>query len=485
LADDFITQLLDDGGGYLWIAGNRGLSRASFEDLDSVIGGRLQRLGVRRYGSADGLPGLQPNRDYWPSAWRGRDGRLLFSMRNGLLVVQPDRIVENPLPPTVRLERVGVDDQLVALYNAGSPFQTQAGSNVMNLRRTGAKLQVAPGHRKLEIEFAALSFASPENVQFRYRLSSLDSEWVEAGSRHSATYSRLPAGNYEFSVIACNNTGVWNSEGVVLEFAVLPFFWETWWFKLGGGIGTALAAGGCAYAVSRVRYRRRLRRLEAKQALEQERARIAKDIHDDLGASLTRISLLSQPWQSKPDNGEDAVENLAQIHQTARDLTHAMGEVVWAVNPEHDTFDSLANYISNYAQNFLRAARIRCRLEMPVQLPHLQLSSGIRHNLLFAFKEALSNVARHAQASEVRIVLMTDNSGLELLVADNGRGFSVNGTRGSGPDPHGTHVMPGNGLRNMRSRLQELGGYCDLKSEPGAGTRITFRVTLKKEHGRR
>lgn len=483
LPDDFVSQLLDDGSGHLWIAGNRGLSRVSFAELDSVMAGRLLRMSARRYGSADGLPGLQPSRDCWPTALRAGDGRLWLAMRNGLLAVQPDRISDNPLPPVVQLERVLVDDRPVALYNAGSPLQTQSGTNLMNLRGAAKKLALDPGHRKLEIDFAGLSFSSPENVQFRYRLNGFDSKWVEVGVGHGAIYPRLPAGNYEFQVFARNNNGVWNDRGASLAMAVKPFFWDTLWFKVGGGLVCLLLAGGFAFTISRRRYREKIRRLESRRALEQERTRIARDIHDDLGASLTRISLLSQSSGGAPENREDAA-TLSQIHQTARDLTHAMGEVVWAVNPEHDTFDSLANYISNYGQSFLSAAQIRCRLEMPVQLPRLALSSGIRHNLLLAFKEALNNAAKHAGASEVRIALTADDSVLELVVADNGKGLAPNSSPGSEPQPPPPRAAPGNGLANMRGRLREIGGDCDLKSEPGGGTKITFRVNLKKNHAR-
>ena len=483
LADDFISQLLADGRGNLWIAGNRGLSRVGFSELESLLAGRVQRLSVRTYGSGDGLPGVQPNRDYCPSAWRGADGRLWFSMRSGLLVAESDAIRDNPHPPPIQLERVSVDDQLVAIYNAGSPLQTQSGSNVMNLRGAVAPLHVGPGHRKLDIDFAALSFTSPENVQFRHQLSGFDTKWVEAGPLHRATYPRLRAGDYEFRVIACNNAGVWNQTAATLALTVSPFFWETWWFKIGGGLVTVLLAGSSVFLVLRRRYREKVRRLEARRALEQERARIARDIHDDLGASLTRISLLSQPTRGEAEDAETAAESLAQIHSTARDLTHAMGEVVWAVNPEHDTFDSLANYISHYAQSFLRLAGIRCRLELPMQLPQQPLSAEVRHNLFLAFKEALNNVVKHAGASEVRISLTPGRSGFELLVADNGKGFSyrANDARALGQDA--SRPTLGNGLTNMRNRLHEIGGDCELQSEPGAGTKIRFRVTLKADHG--
>jgi hypothetical protein len=463
------------------MTGNRGLSRKRFADLDSVMEGRARRVNATAYGSADGLPGLQPSRDYCPNAWMARDGNLWYAMRSGLVVVDPNRIGENPVPPPVQLERVSVDDERVAIYNAGSPLQTQSGSNAVNLCKRGVPLHLGPGHRKVEIDFTALSFTSPENVQFRYRLSGFDKNWVEAGPQRSAIYPRLPSGSYEFRVLACNNSGVWNETGAELPLRVSPFFWETWWFKIGGGLLTVLLAGGSVFIVLHQRYRRKLLRLEARRALEQERARIAKDIHDDLGSSLTRISLLSQPARRGAEDAEAASCSLAQIHRTAQDLTHAMGEVVWAVNPTHDSFDSLANYLSQYAQSFLKAAGIRCRLDLPLHVQQQPMSAEVRHNLFLAFKEALNNVAKHAKASEVQIALVLDNSLVELVVRDNGRGFILE------PfpiQPQAPFATSGNGLANMRSRMQEIGADCELHSEPGRGTKITFRIKLKPNHER-
>ena len=430
------------------------------------IAGQRQRLGARRYGSADGLPGVQPNRDYWPSAWRGGDGALWFSLRNGLLVVRAETVVQNSLSPPVQLEQVIVDNRLVALYNAGSPLQTQSGSNLMNLHREGVQLRLGPDHRKLEIHFAALSFASPENVQFRYQLSGFDAGWVESGTRHSATYPRLPAGQYEFRVIACNNGGVWNTTGAALAFTVSPFFYQTWWFKVGGGVCTALAAGGIAYALSRARYRRRLRRSEARRALEQERTRIARDIHDELGTSLTRILMLSQP-------ADDALgvpsSEMSRIHDTARTLTRTMDEVVWAVNPRQDTLEGLTIYLTAFAQEFTSAANVACRLDLPDRMPEVPLSAEVRHNVFLAAKEAIHNAVRHGRAHVISIALKLAPGSFTFTISDDGVGFQPGASAGS---------RRGHGLENMRARLAAIGGECDISAAPQAGSTIRFTVAL-------
>ena len=228
----------------------------------------------------------------------------------------------------------------------------------------------------------------------------------------------------------------------------------------------------------RRRLERRLERLEQQRALERERARIAKDIHDDLGASLTRISMLSQSARAELDHSDAALQDLDRIYETSRELTRAMDEIVWAVNPEHDTLDSLATYLGKFAQDFLAAAHIKCRLDVPMQLPPWPLTAEIRHNLFLAFKEALNNAVKHAHTSEVWISLAIDGMGFTLQLEDKGCGFSPDrGSNGAPGDP--ARLSGGYGLVNMRRRLAELGGRCEIQSTPGAGTRVAFVVHVK------
>jgi signal transduction histidine kinase len=264
---------------------------------------------------------------------------------------------------------------------------------------------------------------------------------------------------------------------VSLKFEVLPYFWQTTWFRVLGGLAAMLAAGGVVWFETRRRMRRQLERTERQRDIERERSRIAKDIHDDLGASLTRIAMLSQSGRGEMQLPESVTKNLDRIFATARELTRAMDEIVWAVNPRHDRLDSLANYLSRFANEYLSVAEIRCRLNLPLQLPTLPVTAEIRHNVFLAFKEALHNIVKHADAREVRVELKLEAAQLALQVADDGRGFDP-AAPADGQVPAGL-IACRNGLANMQRRLAEIGGACEIRSEPGRGTTVTFTVLLR------
>ena len=222
-----------------------------------------------------------------------------------------------------------------------------------------------------------------------------------------------------------------------------------------------------------------MERLERQRALENERARIAKDIHDDLGSNLARIMMLSQSNRAEGEDPQQVIARLGKVYQTTRELTRTMDEIVWAVSPHHDTLDSLVNYLGKFAQDFLNMAGIRCRLIVPIQLPAWPLSAEMRHSLFLAFKEALHNVVKHASATEVRVSLTLMESGFSAAIEDDGVGFdpAAVGSETARPDP--LRIAGGNGLANMRKRLENIGGECQVDSAPGKGTRIQFIVRVK------
>ncbi|MGD1090078.1 MAG: ATP-binding protein [Verrucomicrobiota bacterium] len=193
---------------------------------------------------------------------------------------------------------------------------------------------------------------------------------------------------------------------------------------------------------------------------------------------MTRITMLSESARSDLEDREQAEADLDQIYDTARELTLAVDEIVWAVNPRHDTVESLTNYLGNFAQDFLDTAGIRCRLDMPFRFPAWPLTSEARHNLFLAFKEALNNVVKHAAASEVHISLHAETDSFELTVEDNGRGFTHDHDE-INLRSNSLRYASGNGLENMRRRLTDIGGRCDIRSRPGEGTKVRFIVPVR------
>ena len=458
LPDGVICDIEDDGNGYFWMSSHDGIIRAEKAELNRCANGQIKEVHCLTYGISDGLPTLECSGGLQPAGCRTADGRLWFPTSKGLGIVDPQNIITNQFPPPVVIEALLVDDRPVK-NTAVSPG-----------------LQIPPGRHRFEFQYAGLSFIAPEKMQFRYQLEGFDREWVNAQTRRVATYNYVPPGQYTFQVIACNSDGVWNNLGAKITFKVLPYFWQTLQFRILAGMMVIAASSGIAWFGARQRIRRKLERSERQRAIEHERARIANDIHDDLGAHLTRITMLSESARAELDDPHQAEIELNQIYDMARELTRAMDEIVWAVNPKHDTLDSLVSYLEQFAQDFLAMAGVRCRLDMPLELPDWRLTTEVRHNLFLAFKEALNNVAKHAAASEVHVCLALKPGAFELSVEDNGRGLEPGATRNKTD-----RFASGNGLKNMVRRLAAIGGRCDIRSQPGQGTKVLFVVPFKSE----
>ena len=227
-----------------------------------------------------------------------------------------------------------------------------------------------------------------------------------------------------------------------------------------------LLAGGISLGVRR-RHRRQIEHLQVLQATERERARIAQDLHDDLGAGLTQISLNTAMVQNPAVSREVADGLLQEIDERSRDLVIALDEIVWAVNPKNDSVPSLARYFCQFAQSCLLSGGINCRLQVAADLPDVPVGAEHRHQLFLAFKEALHNILQHSAATQAHLEIATDLHTLTVTLADDGRGFIP------GPLPEGA-----DGLGNMRTRLARLGGRCVVSSEPGYGATVVFQLPL-------
>jgi signal transduction histidine kinase len=214
---------------------------------------------------------------------------------------------------------------------------------------------------------------------------------------------------------------------------------------------------------------RKLELLERRHAIERERGRIAKDIHDDLGSSLTRIMMLGERAADGLGRREDVGPHVEKIVSSARHTVQALDEIVWAVNPDNDTLEGLVEYISHYADEFFENSPVSCRLEIPAKLPEVTLPAEIRHDLFLAIKEAFNNILKHSQASQLLVQISASPSSVEIAIEDNGCGF----------DPAGNgNGRKGNGLENMRKRIERIGGKFSFESSPGQGTKVRVSVRL-------
>jgi signal transduction histidine kinase/ligand-binding sensor domain-containing protein len=476
LFDDYISHIVADGKGWLWFGANRGLFKVREEDFDNYAAGKMLRVRSIHYGRGEGLPSLQATFGDSPDVLRSRDGRLWIPMQTALVVADPEKIRENSGPPPTLLTRVLQDDQVVAQYTGVLPPPGKGVEEIPTItsQTTNSPLQLRlpPGHRNVKFEFTAFAFGAPENVRFRHRLRGVDDNWVEteANDSRSVTHQTLASGDYKFEVTACNGDGDWSKNFASARLAIAPFFWQTWWFR------TLVLLTFTASLIAVVRYisfrrlRAQLRTLEQQAALQRERARIAKDIHDDLGANLTQIAYLGELANQDRDEPKLVGERIGKISHTARQAVKALDEIVWAVNPRNDTLAHLLDYAGQFAVDYLRTMCIRCRLDFPDNIPARDLSTDLRHNLFLVVKEAMHNIFKHANATEVRLRATVDENALQIFIEDNGRGFAT-----------ASDNALADGLRNMQQRMADVGGDCRVESQPGTGTTVCVRLPWPKK----
>ncbi len=447
LADRCVCGIAEDGRGHLWFTSLGGIFRVARRELEDFCEGRGPRISSQRFDRDDGVSTIQCTGSSQPKIARTDDGRMWFATLRGLASADPATLGMNTNPPPVVIEHLRVD----GVDSVPGPVHPV----------------LAAGTRRIEVHYTALSLTAPDKVRFRHRLEGRGDAWSEAEGRRFAAFDGLGPGEHRFRVIAANNDGVWNETGASLAFTVLPFFWQTFWFQAAAG-GLALGTVGWSVRfVSLRKVRRQLAAIERQQAIDRERARIARDMHDDVGAALTQLTLLSsQADEEGPGTGPGAAP-LRQVTALSREIVGKLDELVWTVNPRHDTTIGLVDYLCHHAEESLRGTGLRLRYDIAAGLASLPVSADARHQLFLAFKEALNNVLKHAAATEVRLRVQSGDGVLRVAVEDDGRGF----------DPAKTDPTS-EGLGNLRQRLAALGGRCEITARTDGGTVVEFHLPL-------
>jgi signal transduction histidine kinase/ligand-binding sensor domain-containing protein len=440
--------ILPDTHGDLWVSSENGIFGFSPLAWMDYQRGSGQRLPVWRLTPNEGMVQKVCTGAAQPAAAMAPDGSLWFPNGHALASFLPGDVPQSfqAWPPVV--EEVLVDGVLL-------PSAAAQGLSVLS------------SSRRFEFRYTSPNIVAPERLRFRFRLKGHDEAWVDAGNQRVAYYNQLPPGEYAFQVMAMGRESEWQPAAQDLAITVIPLFYERPLVRTFFAVSFLAAVAGMAALVQRARYRRRMARLHMHRAMDQERQRIARDIHDDLGSGLTEITLLSDTLEAEGPETTAGRDMVSEISRRARALTRAMDEVVWAVNPRNDTLESFLTYFNRWAQAYLTHAGVRCRWDLPLDIPPLPLNAETRHHLFLSCKEAINNIAKHAGATEVWVRVQVQPGQLEISIEDNGRGLD---SPASGRE--------GEGLRNMRSRMNELKGRCDLHSLHGKGTRVTFTLPL-------
>ncbi len=421
LPNNFVKVALPDGEGNLWISTDRGISK--FELRNSTF---------TNFSVADGLHG-----DVFLSGayCKTAGGMMIFGGNHGATAFFPSGIAKIQTPPPIVFTSFQVFD---------SDFPLDGPINDVSLVR------LSHDQNFVSFEFSALDYTASGRNRYKYMMTGLDTGWVEAGTRRFARYTHMPPGEFVFRVIGANKDGVWNEHGRSIALVIAPPYWQTWWFR---GAAVLVFVG-----IGAVLYNYRVNRL---LEIERLRVRIASDLHDDIGSSLTKISLQSELIQEgvEPEERENYLKNIASM---SRELVQSMSDIVWSIDARNDTVENLLDKMKSFASSTLAAKEIGFTFAHSGLEPKKRLPVDVRENLYLIFKEAINNIARHAGATSVSVILRNDSDKFTMVVVDDGKGWE------------GEQRPSGHGTRNMKMRAERLGGSIDFVRDNG--TRVVLAI---------
>jgi signal transduction histidine kinase len=391
------------------------------------------------YGARDGLL----NESYaFNTGYRLRDGRILLGTLQGFYYFHPDSLMQSP-PPKVLITGFRIFDKNI-------PLPATA------LQKKG--IHLAYQQNFFTIEFASLNYYDDDKITYKYQLEGVDPDWRKAGRNRFASYTNLDGGTYRFKVMARLEDGTTNQQVTTLNLTIAKPFWKTWWFW---AIVVIILAG-----LGYIGYKLRIQRL---LALQQVRSRIARDLHDDMGSTLSTITIFSDlAKQQVLANPTVAEGYLQKISRYSHQMMSAMDDIVWSINPNNDSLQNLISRMREVATEVLEAKNIPFRIQTDPALNAVRLPLESRYDCFMIFKEALNNIAKYAHCSQVYIKVAIPDHTLHLEITDNGQGFDLQ------------TANTGNGLLNMQKRAQTIKGHLQIKSEVGQGTTILLMAPLSK-----
>ena len=425
LSGNYINAIQEDDSSRLWISTNNGLDlldtqRQTFINTDLELD--------------------QPDNDLHPNCLVRKNGKLLFFARNRLVELMPDSFPQSSVPSFLLLNAFNIFDKEVLLP---SPVDTKP-------------LKLTYDQNFFSFEYSLLKPNPEGHVQYAYKLTGFDPDWNYSSDRGLAKYTNVPPGNYSFQVKAKDRFGRWSHFMDPVLISVEPPFWNTWWFISLLVIIFGLSLYGFfRYRINQVR------------RLYQLRSDISKDLHDQIGATLTSISYLSEVAKSRSNPAEVSSGTLDRIGQYSRDMITEMNDIVWIINPLNDSSEKMVDRIQNFATVLTAARGIDFTLAADRNIQDISMTMKQRKNLYLILKEAINNAAKHSRCSHLQVSLEVAGGRLHAEIRDNGQGI-----------PESSYKSAGNGIRNMQQRAQEIGGNLHISSEPGEYTRVLLDMPI-------
>lgn len=444
LSNNTVYGILEDNLGDIWVSTNAGLSRINGTTLE-----------ISHYGS-NHLPSVTEFNQN--SYYKSPDGTLYFGGMRGIITFRPEELTDNPHKP-----RIAITDFL--LFNKSRPDLMAAKEIHLNYNENF-----------FSFELAALLYDQPGSNQYAYRLKGLHEEWIYLGNRRNADLSNIEPGEYILAAKAANEDGIWSDEQELVRITIIPPFWRTGWFY---SLILLLLVSAVVLSVRfyiRKKYKERIAQLEKEKLILEERNktrdRIARDLHDDLASTVSSAGLyLQSVLQMFSDDQESAMQYLQKSASILNKAEQSMSDIVWSVSPNYDTLDNLILRIRLIGQELCTASGIRLEFSSSGE-GSVNVSEELRRNIYLSAKECIVNAVRHSSCSEIRITASLSVEVISISILDNGAGFSVSEQKSS---------LGGNGLINIRKRLQEINGRAEFVSEQGKGTTVTLSAPLSAE----
>lgn len=454
-----INSIIEDDSGHLWLGSNQGLFRVERQQLNALAEGHAASATVTHYDRANGMGSSQCTGDRQPTACKARDGKMWFATMKGVTVVDPRSLPFNDRPPPVAVEAVLIDD-VVHPTVVSAPTADKGTIPRMSVT-------VPAGVHRLEIRYAGLSFTAPERVRFRYRLEGFEKDWVNAGTRRAAYYSKVAPGSYRFQVLACNNDNVWNDVGATIGVIVQPLFWQTAWFRA--------AAVLCAIGLGIGLYELRVLRLKRQRAMqegfsrrliesqENERKRMAAELHDSLGQSLLVMKNYAAMALKEPKLPEKTHKQLQEISDGASASIEEVRSISRALRPYQLDRFGLTKTLEDAAELAAQAGGLK--ISASVENIDGLFSPDAEISVYRIVQEWLNNVVKHSRASIGSMTVRKDGGILHMILEDDGVGFDYDAVM--------KRATTGFGLANLNERIRLLGGSLKIDTAPGKGTRIS------------